>query len=198
VFRSAAGGVGASGGGIAAGTASTVLAHPLGYLAYLWEVFLPRLSFMAPHFETATPPAFVIFVERGWGAFGWYDVLFPHWVYLVIFAFMLLVPVLAILAVRREWRFVRGNLIETALLLLMPIAVVAGFEAAYYTTGTRPAIAEFGRYAFPAIAPLAVIVVASLHALPRRWAMLGGAGLLVAMLALSYSAQLVTLTGFYA
>lgn len=200
VFRSsaavAAGGV--SGSAAASGAASEVLAHPLGYLGYLWEVFLPRLSFMAPHFETASPPAFLIFVERGWGAFGWYDVLFPHWVYRVIFACMLLVVVLGIVAVLREWRFVRGNLVEAGLLLLMPIAVVAGFEAAYYTTGIRPLVAEFGRYAFPAIAPLAVIVVASLHAVGRRWALLGGAGLLVGMIALSYAAQLVTLTGFYA
>jgi hypothetical protein len=43
-----------------------------------------------------------------------------------------------------------------------------------------------------------VIVVASLHAVGRRWALLGGAGLLVGMIALSYAAQLVTLTGFYA
>jgi hypothetical protein len=198
VFHPAAAAGESSGSGLAAGTLSAVLAHPLGYLGYLWEVFLPRLSFMAPHFETASPPAFLIFVERGWGAFGWYDVLLPHWLFLVIFACMLLVPVLAAVAVRREWRFVRGNLVETALILLMPIAVVAGFEAAYYTPGTRPVVAEFGRYAFPAIAPLAVIVVASLHAFPRRWAMLSGAGLLVAMLALSFAAQLVTLTGFYA
>jgi hypothetical protein len=198
VFRSSSAGGGASGSGLAAGTASDVLAHPLGYLGYLWEVFLPRLSFMAPHFETATPPAFVIFVERGWGAFGWYDVFFPHWVYDVILGAMLLVPLLALMAMRREWRFVRGNLLESVVLVLMPIAVVAGFEAAYYTTGTRPAIAEFGRYAFPAIAPLAVLVVASLHAFPRRWALLGGAGLLVGMLTLSYAAQLVTITGFYA
>ena len=58
--------------------------------------------------------------------------------------------------------------------------------------------AEFGRYAFPAIAPLAVLVVASLHAFGRRWALLAGVGLLVAMLALSYASQLLTLTGFYA
>ena len=31
----------------------------------------------------------MIFVERGWGAFGWYDVFFPYWVYLVILAAML-------------------------------------------------------------------------------------------------------------
>jgi hypothetical protein len=198
VFRVSEAAGGASGSGLAAGAASNVLAHPFGYLAYLWEVFLPRLSFMAPHFETATPPAFVIFVERGWGAFGWYDVLFPHWVYDVILAAMLLVALLGLLALRREWGFVRRHLVEAVLLALMPIAVVAGFEAAYYTTGSRPAIAEFGRYAFPAIAPLAVLVVASLHAFSRRWALLGGAGLLVGMLGLSYAAQLVTLTGFYA
>ncbi len=177
---------------------SGALEHPLGYLGYLWQVFLPRLSFMAPHFETTNFPAFVIFVERGWGAFGWYDVLFPHWVYVVILVAMLIVPVLAVVAARREWAFVRRRLLETGLLLLMPIAVVAGFEAAFYTTGARPFVAEFGRYAFPAIAPLAVLVVASLHAFGRRWALFAGAGLLVAMLALSYASQLLTLTGFYA
>ena len=49
-------------------------------------------------------------------------------------------------------------------MILMPVAVVAGFEAAYYTPGVRPLIAEFGRYAFPAIAPLALLVVGALHA----------------------------------
>lgn len=196
VFRSTAAAGGQSGSAAASSAASVVLAHPLGYVAYLWEVFLPRLSFMAPHFETAAPPAFVIFVERGWGAFGWYDVFFPHWLYEVIFAAMLLVAVLAVVAARREWRFVRANLVETGLLVLMPVAVVAGFEAAYYTIGVRPLLAEFGRYAFPAIAPLAVLVVASLHAFGRRFALVGGVVLLVAMLALSYAAQLVTITGF--
>jgi hypothetical protein len=182
----------------ATGAVSEALAHPLGYIAYLWEVFLPRLPFMAPHFESATPPAFVIFVERGWGAFGWYDVLFPHWIYEVIFFAMLITPVLAVVAARREWAFVRARLPEVGLLMLMPIAVVGGFEAAFYTVGLRPLIAEFGRYIFPAIAPLAVLVVASLQAFGRRRAPLAGVILLVAVLALSYSSQLLTLTGFYA
>ena len=63
----------------------------------------------------------------------------------------------------------------------MPLAVVAGFEAAFYTPGARPLIAEFGRYAFPAIAPLAVLVVASLHAFGRRWVLHAGGVLLAAM-----------------
>ncbi len=95
----------------------------------------------------------VIFVERGWGAFGWYDVFFPHRLYEVILAAMIAVPILGLIALRREWPFVRRNAVELALLVLMPLAVVAGFEAAFYTPGARPFIAEFGRYAFPAIAP---------------------------------------------
>ena len=186
------------GPGSATSVTSGALEHPLGYLAYLWEVFLPRLSFMAPHFESTNFPAFVIFVERGWGAFGWYDVFFSQWVYGVILAVMLIVPVLGVVAARREWSFVRSRLPEAVILVLIPIAVVAGFEAAFYSTGARSYIPEFGRYAFPAIAALAVLVVASLHAFGRRLLLPVGAGLLVAMLALSYAAQLVTLTGFYA
>jgi hypothetical protein len=191
-----------SGGGtVAAANASVAneaLAHPLGYLGYLWEVFLPRLSFMAPHFEGLGWPAYTIFVKRGWGAFGWYDVFFPKWVFVAILLAMLLVPLLGVLAARVEWQFVRRNLLEAAILLLTPIAVVAGFEAAFYTTGSRPLLAEFGRYAFPAIGPLAVLVVAALHALGRRRALIAGSGLLVGMLALSFAAQLLTLSAFYA
>jgi hypothetical protein len=180
------------------GSTSQALAHPLGYLGYLWQVFLPRLSFMAPHFEGASPPAFVIFDERGWGAFGWYDVFFPHWVYVVLLVAMLLPIALGVAALMRESQFVRRHALELGVLVLMPIAVVSGVEAAFYTTGVRPAIAEFGRYAFPAIGPLAALVVGSLHAFGRRRMLYVGAGLLVAMLALSYAAQLTTLTGFYA
>jgi hypothetical protein len=201
VFRpqaSVVGGAPAPAAPSATGSVTEALHHPLGYAAYVWQLFLPRLSFMARHFETNALPGFIIFDERGWGAFGWYDVLFPNWVYAVLLVVMLAVPLLALVAARREWAFVRRNLVEAGLLVLTPIAVVGGFEAAFYTTGARDFVPEFGRYVFPAIAPLAVLVVASLHAFPRRWAPFAGVALLVAMLALSYASQLLTLTGFYA
>jgi hypothetical protein len=177
---------------------SGALEHPLDFLAYLWEVFLPRLGFMTRHFATHGLPAFTIFVERGWGAFGWYDVLFPHWVYVVILVAMLSAGVLAIRAARLEWAFVRRRAPELAVLVLTPIAVVTGFEAAFYTPGARSQILEFGRYTFTAIGPLAVLVVACLVALGRRRAVAAGVGLLAAMIALSYASQLLTLTSFYA
>jgi hypothetical protein len=161
-------------------------------------VFLPKLPFMTAHFPTSTYPGFVIFIERGWAAFGWYDVLFPSWVYSLILAASLLVLALAPLAAWREWGWLRRHAPEALAVIVMPIAVIVGFVAAYYTPGARPAIAEFGRYAFPAIGPIALLVVGALHAFGRRWMPYAGVALLVAMLALSYSSQLLTLTGFYA
>jgi hypothetical protein len=198
VASAAAGSAAPAEAGSATGSVSEALAHPIDYLGYLWQAILPRLPFMSRHFETTNFPGFVIFVERGWGAFGWYDVLFPHHFYYVILAAMIAVPILGLIALRREWPFVRRNALELAILALMPLAVVAGFEAAFYTPGARTFVAEFGRYAFPAIAPLAVLVVASLHAFGRRLAPYAGVALLVAMVALSCASQLLTLTGFYA
>jgi hypothetical protein len=166
------------------------------YLAYLWQVFFPRLGFMAPHFANG-PPAYTIFVERGWGAFGFYTVYFPGWVYDVIEVLMFAVLLLALIACVREWPFLRRNLASIAVLVFVPIAVVAGVEAVYYTSGVRSQVAEFGRYAFPALAALAVLVTASLHAFGRRVLPLVGAGLVAAMIALSYAGQLLELTRFY-
>jgi hypothetical protein len=174
------------------------LHHIPDFLSYLWQVFLPRLPFMTPHFPAGVYPASVIFVERGWGAFGWYDVFFPHWVYLVVLVAMLLAIPLGAWAARREWRWLRRHWIEALVLVAMPVAVIVGFEAAYYTPGSRPVLAEFGRYAFPAIAPVAALVVGALHAFGRQRMLTLGIGLLVAMIALSYGAQLLTLTSFYA
>ena len=77
----------------------------------------------------------------------------------------------------------------------MPMAVIAGFVAAYYTPGARPAIAEFGRYAFPAIgADRAARRRRAARASAGAAMLSAGVVLLVAMIALSYASQLLTLT----
>jgi hypothetical protein len=191
----------ATGSGAISSNASAVneaLHNIPGYLSYLWQALLPKLPFMTGHFPAGSRPGMVIFIERGWGAFGWYDVLFAHWVYTVIAAAVVLAILLAAVAVRREWPWVRGHTVEILAIAAMPVAVIMGFEAAYYTPGARPMIAEFGRYAFPAIVPLAVLVVGALHAFGRRAMLVAGIGLLVGMIGLSYASQLLTLTSFYA
>jgi len=196
--RPVSSGVGTAAIGSSANAASEALHHIPDFLSYLWQVFLPKLPFMTLHFPTSGYPAFSIFVVRGWAAFGAYTVSFPHWVYVVILTAMLSAIPISIWATRREWSWVRRHRLELVALIAMPVAVIVGFEAAYYTPGIRPVIGEVGRYAFPAIGPLAVLVVGALHAFGRRGMLIVGVGLLVAMIALSYASQLLTLTSFYA
>lgn len=198
----------ASGASVVSSNASAVSAalhHIPGYLSYLWQALLPRLPFMAPRFPPSAPgfvlftdPAFVIWVERGWAAFGWYDVLFRKWVYIAIFLTMVAFVPLGAWAARREWAWVRRHWIEVALLIAVPVVVILGVEAAYYTPGQRTAIAEFGRYAFPAIVPLAALVVGALHAFSRRRMLTVGAGLATLFIVFGFASQVLTLTSYYA
>lgn len=187
-----------------AGAASEALHHIPSFLGYLWQAVLPRLPFMPRYFPSptgfafTTDPGYVIFVERGWASFGWYDVFFPGWVYILILISMIATVPLAGWAARREWVWLRRHWLEALVLILMPLVVWAGFEAAYYTTSPRPLIAEFGRYEFPAIGPLALLVVGALHGFGRRRILSAGVALLVAMIALSYASQLLTMSAFYA
>lgn len=184
--------------------AHEALHHIPSYLEYVWQAILPRLPFMVHHFTPyhgfalTNDPGYVIFVQRGWAAFGFYDVFFPGWVYVVILLAMILTVPLGLWAARREWVWVRAHWPELLVLIAMPVAVVLGFEAAYYSYAPRPVIAEFGRYAFPAIGPLGVLVVGALHAFGRRRMLIAGVVLLSAIVALSYASQLLTLTAFYA
>lgn len=178
--------------------ASEALHHIPYFISYIWQTFLPALPFMGQHFATGGVPAYTIFVKRGWGAFGWYDVFFPTWVYALILAAMVSAIPLGIWAARREWRWIKRNWLEVATIVLIPIAVIAGFEAAYYSPGVQTVIPTYGRYVFPAIAPLAVIVVGILHGFGRRGALYSGVAVVMSMIALSYGAQLLTLTSFYA
>ena len=60
-----------------------------------------------------------IYVEGGWAAFNWYDILFAHWVYVVILVAMLATPVLGVIAARRERVYVRRNVLPLAVLALV-------------------------------------------------------------------------------
>jgi hypothetical protein len=167
-----------------------------GTFAYIWQVFLPRLPTM-PDLFVQRWPAFDIYVERGWGAFGWYAVLFPRWVYLVILVTMLAVAGLAVTAVLRN-RTRAWQLAPSLVVLVVAIlGLVGGVHASFYSPVPRPLIPEFGRYAFAVIVPLAALVAAALFALPRRLLVSGAAVLVVLMLGLSYASRLLTLYGFY-
>lgn len=177
---------------------SLALHHPIPYLVYLWEVFLPRLPGMARHFVTPGLPANTIITHRAWAAFGWYDTAFPTWVYVVLNVVMLGAVAFGIVALWRERRFARARWMVTAMLFAFPIVVVASFEAIFFTLQPRGVVAEMGRYVFPALVPLAAAAIGVLHAFGRRRIVTAGSVLAVAMVVFCYASQLLTLTAFFA
>ena len=192
-------GNGVLGGGTAV-SSNPGLAHLTSFASYLWQTLLPRLPFMTSHFVNTGYPFKVIFAERGFAAFGFYTVYFPAGLglYTGIMLLMYATPIAGVVAALRERAYVRRNLWPLLALVLMPAAVVAGFVSEFYTPGARNFVAEFGRYAFPAIGPLSIIAMGSLYAFGRRAVPWLGTGLVVLMIGFSYASQLLTLTTFYA
>jgi hypothetical protein len=189
----------AASSGTEAATGALALAKqmPGRFLVYLWELFLPRLSFMGDLFPPGWP-FYQVYVVRGWGAFGWYTFVFPRWVYSVIVATMVVVGLLALLTALRNLVFVRRHCFELAVIALFPISVLVAVEAAFFDpSGGRTVVAEQGRYIFPAISALAAIAVAGTFGFGRRFQVPLATVLVVGMMALCYASQLLTLGSFF-
>ena len=59
--------------------------HNLHFLAYLWQWYLPRLSFMHAWNESGpTIPSYAVWLQEGFGWFGWLDFGVAGWVYNVV------------------------------------------------------------------------------------------------------------------
>jgi Predicted membrane protein (DUF2142) len=184
--------------GVAVASSLSLAEHMPGrFLVYLWELFLPRLPFMGNLFPQGWP-FYQIYVVRGWGAFGWYTFVFPRWVYSVIVLGIGAVGLLALAAAVRNWRAVRGRGFEVAVIALFPACALVAVEAAFFApSGGRTVVAEQGRYIFPAITALAAIAVAGTFGFGRRWHIPVATTLVVAMMALCYASQLLTLGSFF-
>jgi 4-amino-4-deoxy-L-arabinose transferase-like glycosyltransferase len=170
---------------------------PGRFLVYLWELFLPQLSFMGRLFPSGWPFR-EVYVVRGWAAFGWYAWIFPNWVYTVIVYAMGASALLAIAAAIRNWQALRRRVFEALVILILPVCVLVAVEAAYFAPdGGRTAYAEQGRYIFPAIAALAVIAVGATFGVSRRWRPPLAVTMVIAMVALSYASQMLTLASAF-
>jgi hypothetical protein len=178
-------------------TVSSARENIPGYLSYLWQIFLPPLPFMTD-LHVQKWPAFDIYIERGFGAFGWYAIKFPMWVYLAI---VLAIGAAAALGLRALWQSrasVRAVLPELLVLALLAAAVIAGTHASFYTPEpSRPVVAEQGRYAFTAMVPFAAFAAVAAYGLGHLRARAVAATMLAAMLALNVASQLLALGKFF-
>ncbi|MEA2375562.1 MAG: hypothetical protein QOD53_2025, partial [Thermoleophilaceae bacterium] len=185
-------------GGQAPGLGSPGVEHPIEFASYLWQVFLPKLSFMTDWWPSYSWPFFDLWIVRGFGAFGWYAMTFPDWVYWVITAVVLLVAACAVAVLVRRRDAVRRLAWPLIVLALVIGGVIVGVHS--YYLNLRPHVGfipEQGRYAFPAITAFATVAVGSLLVLSRRWVVPAVAGLATAMLGLDWAAQMLALTRFY-
>ena len=175
----------------------TATRDPMGVISYVWQTFLPRLPFMFEFTPAHQWPAFETYIQRGWGAFGWYAMRFPEWVYVVIAVLMIAVGALAALALWRRRAEARSRLAEILVLAAALAAVVIGVEIAFYHHVPRTLLPVGGRYAFPAITVLATIAVGSAFAVRRRLFVPAIAVLVVLVLGMSYASQVFSLSAFY-
>ncbi len=184
------------GGG--SGPVRRALDAPDLYLSYLWQTFAPRLPFMTD-LHSQRWPAYDIYVERGFAAFGWYAVKFPIWVYVLIAVAALAAGALCAVALWRERIAARARGWELTALVVAVVGVIGGVAAAYMTShGDRPVVAEQGRYAFTAIVPLATIALGACFAFGRRRAPAVAGGVVGAMMGLGYASLWLAFEGFFA
>lgn len=170
---------------------------PLTYASYLWQIFLPRLPFMTD-LHPQRWPAFDIYVERGFAAFGWYAITFPGWVYALVLAGIAVVAVLAAGTLVAHRDAARRHLPALAVLGVLLTTVIVGTHAAFFTpTGDRPVVSEQGRYAFTALTAFAAVAAASVYGLGKARARIVGTALVVGALGLAYASQLLALASFY-
>ncbi len=182
-------------GGAANGTG--LMSQLGGRLVYLWEVFFPRLPGMSAHWLPGQWPFYDIYVTRSFAAFGWYSIFFPDWVYRVILGVVLLAGIGAIALLVTRFDAVRARWREALFLMLTIAGVFGGVEFEYYSPWPRPVFPEQGRYAFPAMVPLACLALSGLLVLRRRRGTAIATVALVAMIVLSAAARMLYLTGTY-
>lgn len=129
------------------------------FFSYLWQFYLPRLWFMND-FPTVAPhlPAWDILFKGAWAAFGWLEVVFPTWVYIVLFFVCVAV---AAGTIGGLWRDRRGiDWYVVAFLALIVLGLMAGLHVSEYRQLKGGASNFFqGRYVLP-LAPLAAAAAA--------------------------------------
>lgn len=176
---------------------SKAIEQPVRYAEYVWQLFLPPAPGMADvRPGGGTFPGFHAYIERGWASFGFVSILFAKWVYGVIVLVMLGLVALAALAWRRNRAAVRHRRWELAVLVLAILGVFFGTEVAYFAPGD-PTTPEFGRYLFPAAAPIAALAVFATFGLGRRRAAPIAAGLVTAIFMLFWASQFLTMSALY-
>jgi 4-amino-4-deoxy-L-arabinose transferase-like glycosyltransferase len=166
-------------------------------LGYTWQLYLPRLPFMADQF-TYFPP-YTTWFKGSIGLFGWLDTRLPNWTYtaaLVVFMPLILLALLALIQRRHRLRE-RWPELVTYGLMAAGLAVSIGFSGSRYRKDTG-FIFEQARYLLPLLPLYAAFIALAALGAGRRFARPLGALLVVLAMGHAVFAQLLVIGRYYA
>jgi 4-amino-4-deoxy-L-arabinose transferase-like glycosyltransferase len=169
------------------------------FLSYVWQFYLPHLSSQVKFDQILGPhlPVYDVWLTTGWAAFGWLEVRFPDWVYVVL---MVLTVVVAVVALTGLWRARRRvDLAVVAFIALVALTLVAGLHWTEYhmlISGRGPF--NNGRYLLPVVGIAGLAVAQVVRMLRPAWRAAGAAGALSFLLALDVFSLALCLERFYA
>lgn len=164
------------------------------HLAYVWQVFLPRLPFQPP--TTLTHPGYEQLLRSFLGVFGWMVVWLPAAAYRAASAVLLLTGALAVRTLRadpRELRWRRRELLGY-LAMVAALLLTIGLSA-----DLRRDILHIvqGRYLLPLLPLFAMLLALGARGAGDRWGRAVGVALVSGAVAWSLLGQLATIAWFY-
>jgi hypothetical protein len=167
------------------------------FASYLWQFYLPRLSFMNAPIGGDYGLSQVL--ETMWGAFGSLEIRYPAWVYhLVELALALTVAGVVVAAVRGRPAVVAGRRVALLLGGVVVLTLLSLHLVAYRLLRVDPSDPIIvGRHWLVLMAPLALGVAIAVTGLPRRAAYVGAALSLGALAALDIAALGLSAARFY-
>jgi hypothetical protein len=193
---------GLTGGGleVASVNPTTPGGHPVTLretLDYTWELYLPRLPFMHHVYFTSSQLTHT-WLNGSIGHFGWLDYTFPEWVYRFAKYLFEAFALLALVGIVRLRTVLRASLPMLACFGVMALGLLGavGYAGIRYRL-TNGVPFEQARYIFPLLVFYGLFVVLAANALPRRWAPLLGALLVVLAMAHGLFAETLTISRYY-
>jgi hypothetical protein len=183
--------------GILSGTIGASRGSLWSEIAYVWQLYLPRLPGMHGDFGGIFTTRQIWF--NGYvGLYGWLDTTFPRWVY---DAALLPAGLIAALCAREliaRIGALRGRVVEVGVYLTMCVGLLALIGASSYLSFPKFG-AEFGqvRYVLPMLPLLGLVLALAARGGGRRWGPLVGAAIVMLFVAHDVFSQLQEVARFY-